>query len=319
MRQHPWSRGAALALLAAILAATPALALFGREKTVQTAPEGAPIAKAITIATYKNVPYTTQFLAADNEGDPVTFALETEPKHGAVTIEGDTFTYAPAEGKTGRDVFTYTATDEGGHCSLPALVEVTVSRAKSPVTYADLDGCPAHAAAIHLAEEGIFTGSRVGEQYFFEPERPVSRGEFLAMTLQTAELPPTEPVRLTGFADDAAIPTWAKATASAALQEGVVQGIATAEGVCFRATAPITLGEAATMLDRVLAVSDVKLDAWYAGRDEVPAWAAQAVGNMESVHVLAAGSFGGAVRQPVTRAEAAQMLSAARTLLDGRQ
>ncbi len=48
------------------------------------------------------------------------------------------------------------------------------------------------------------------------------------------------------------------------------------------------------MLNRVLAVEDVDLAGWYADREAVPSWAAQAVGNMEAVSVLAAGSFGSA-------------------------
>ena len=50
----------------------------------------------------------------------------------------------------------------------------------------------------------------------------------------------------------------------------------------------------------------------------MPSWAAQAVGNMEAVSVLSAGSFGSdGLDGAVTRADAAQMLSAARTLLEG--
>ena len=46
--------------------------------------------------------------------------------------------------------------------------------------------------------------------------------------------------------------------------------------------------------------------------------AAQAVGNMEALNVLSAGSFGSStMNQAVTRADAARMLSAARTLLEG--
>ena len=74
------------------------------------------------------------------------------------------------------------------------------------------------------------------------------------------------------------------------------------------------------MLDRVLDLGDVELDVWYADREAVPSWAAQAVGNMEAVSVLAAGSFGSqTMEQAVTRADAARMLSAAKTLLDGEE
>ena len=73
-------------------------------------------------------------------------------------------------------------------------------------------------------------------------------------------------------------------------------------------------------MNRVLSVADVDLAAWYADREAVPSWAAQAVGNMESVSVLAAGSFGSSsLEEPVTRADAAQMLCAAGTLLAGEE
>ena len=127
-----------------------------------------------------------------------------------------------------------------------------------------------------------------------------------------------EDVTLTGFYDDEAIPTWAKAYAAAGVADGIIQGVSTAEGVAFQGDEPITFNEAATVLNRVLAVEDVDLAGWYADREAVPSWAAQAVGNMEAVSVLAAGSFGSAAMgENVTRADAAQMLSAAGTLLEG--
>lgn len=112
---------------------------------------------------------------------------------------------------------------------------------------------------------------------------------------------------MTGFCDDAAIPTWAKAYAAAGVADGIIQGVSTAEGVAFQGDEPITFNEAATVLNRVLAVEDVDLAGWYADREAVPSWAAQAVGNMEAVSVLAAGSFGSAAMgETVTRADAAR-------------
>ena len=123
---------------------------------------------------------------------------------------------------------------------------------------------------------------------------------------------------MTGFCDDSAIPTWAKAYAAAGVADGVIQGRSTAEGAAFRGGETITFNEAATILNRVLDLGDVDLDVWYADREAVPSWAAQAVGNMEAVSVLAAGSFGSqTMTQPVTRADAARMLTAAGTLLEG--
>jgi len=314
------ARRSSAALLIAALLTTPALALFGKneDKAAASEPkEGVPIAKALEIRTYRGIPYQGTLLSTDPEGDEVTYSIDREPKRGTVTIEGDTFTYTPEENKTGKDFFTYIATDTSGNASAPAEVTVIVEKTKSGVKYADMDGNPAASAAQALAESGVFTGGQIGGQYFFEPDRQVTRNEFLAMTMETAGLDATA-VTMTGFCDDDAIPTWAKAYAAAGLSEGVVHGVSTEEGIAFRGERPITFNEAATILDRVLSVGDVDLATWYADREAVPSWAAQAVGNMESVNVMAAGSFGSStLDQPLTRADAAMMLSSAGTLLEG--
>lgn len=75
---------------------------------------------------------------------------------------------------------------------------------------------------------------------------------------------------MTGFCDDEAIPTWAKAYAAAGVTDGIIRGTSTAEGVAFRGEEPITFNEAATVLNRVLDLGDVDLAVWYADREAVP-------------------------------------------------
>ena len=317
MSMQSIKRISALTLTAALLLTANAAALFGRKKEAPQPQEGAPIAQELSISTYRGIPYRAQFLATDSEGEDMTFAVVDQPRKGTVVVEGADFTYTPDEGVTGSDMFTYAATDSSGNVSLPATVSVTIEKAKSGVSYADMADNTAAAAAQHLAECGIFTGSKIGGQYYFEPDQTVSRSEFLAMVMETAGRQVSS-VTMTGFCDDEAIPTWAKAYAAAGVTDGIIQGTSTAEGVAFRGEEAITFNEAATVLNRVLNLGDVDLSVWYADRETVPSWAAQAVGNMEAVSVLAAGSFGSAaMRENVTRADAAQMLSAAKTLLDG--
>ena len=117
-------RFAALAV-AALVMATPAMALFGGSDSTAAsseAEEGAPIAREISISTYRGIPYRAQFLATDSEGDDMTFAVADAPRKGTVTIDGADFVYTPDEGVTGSDSFTYTATDSAGHVSQPATV-----------------------------------------------------------------------------------------------------------------------------------------------------------------------------------------------------
>jgi len=317
--ENLWLRRNTALLLAITLLSGSASALFGKKQAPAEPQEGAPIARDVEICTYRDIPYEAQFLASDSEGDDMTFAVAEEPKRGSVTIDGVNFTYTPEAGFTGGDSFTYTATDSAGHVSLPATVTVTIEKTRSGVTYADMEGESSAAAAQCLAEEGVFTGAKLGDKYYFEPERPVSRSEFLAMVLETTGREVTD-VTMTGFSDDAAIPTWAKAYAAAGVADGILLGKSGAEGVVFRGEEEITFNEAATVLNRVLDLGDVDLEVWYAEREAVPSWAAQAVGNMEAVSVLGVGSFGSqTMEQAVTRADAAQMLSAAATLLKGEE
>ncbi len=307
-------RVAAFALTATLLLSGSASALFGRKATPEAA-EGAPVTRDFEVTTYRGIPCRGQLLASDSEGEDITFALVDEPSKGTVEIEGADFVYTPRERAVGGDRFTYTATDSSGNVSLPATVTVTIEKTKSGVTYADMGDSAAAAAAQCLAEEGIFVGKRIGGQYYFQPEAEVSRSEFLAMVLETADREVTA-VTMTGFCDDEAIPAWAKSYVAAGVADGLVRGKTTEEGAAFRGDEPITFSEAATVLDRCMDPADVDLDLWYADREAVPSWAAQAVGNLEAVSVLPAASFGSLdLERAVTRADAAQMLSAARALL----
>ena len=318
MKEHSAKRYVALMLAAAMVLSGSASALFGKKNQPPQAVEGAPVARDIEISTYKNIPYQAQLLASDSEGEDLTFALAEEPKKGTVVIDGANFTYAPNENALGGDVFTYTATDSSGNVSLPATVTVTIEKTRSGVTYADT-GEDVAAAAQCLAEAGIFTGAQIGGRYYFQPETEVTRSEFLAMVLETAGREVTA-VTMTGFSDDEAIPTWAKSYVAAGVAEGIVQGKSAAEGPVFRGEEPITFSEAATVLDRILDTEDVDLEVWYADREAVPSWAAQAVGNLEAVSVLPTASFGSLeLEKAITRADAAKMLTAAKTLLTGEE
>ena len=236
-------------LLLTLVPMQSASALFGKGKEEAKAVDGAPVAENMEIKVYRGVAYEGEFRAVDNEGDEVTFAIAQEPKKGtvALTEDGLGFVYTPG-GKLGTDSFTYTAIDAYGNISLPATVSITIEKANSGVCYADMGGSRAHTAAVDLAEHGVFVGAKIGDSYFFEPERTLSRGEFVAMALAAMDVS-AEDVQMTGFCDDASIPTWAKGYAVSALNAGVVSGVSTAEGVAFRANDAITLNEAAVVLN----------------------------------------------------------------------
>ena len=306
-------------LLITLLPLQSASALFGKSPQGPAAAEGAPIAQNMEIKVYRNVPYTGTFRAVDSEDGTVTFAIADAPKKGTVelTEDGLGFLYTPGKNKIGADSFTYTATDESGNVSLPATVKLTIERTQSGVSYADMDTHRAATAAVDLAERGVFVGAKVGEDYFFEPERVLSRSEFIAMAMAVSGAK-VAPAAVTGFCDDAEIPAWCKGYAVSALASGVICGVETEQGVAFDAPTAITLNEAAVVLNRLLAVTDVDISS-YDGAAAESAWCAQAVANLQSVSILQTGRFThDDMCRGITRAEAAELLCAAMTLQAGR-
>lgn len=293
-----------------VLTAIPAAAVLGDETDTE---KGAPIAQNLTVTTYQDIPYIGELLTVDS-GEGITFAVVDQPKKGTVTLDGAAFTYTPKEGKTGKDSFTYAATDAQGQTGQPAEVSITIEKRRIQVTYSDMGGRQGYAAAVALAEAGVYVGRQLGSESFFDPDVQVSRTEFLSMAMEAVgtEVDPT--VQLTGFADDSAIPVWAKSYASAAARDGVIQGVASDEGRVFLGENAITLREAAAIMDRLLDVTDVYLE------DTPTGWADQAVANMESVRVVSAGSFGSDyLDQPVIMVQAAEMLAAAMDLMENEE
>ena len=281
----------------------------------------APIARNMDLSTYRNVAITSYFDAVDSEGDTLTFQLTSTPARGAVTLSQDgssQFVYTPYENKTGSDSFTYVAVDPAGNTSPEAKVTVRIEKPDTKVTYADLEGSSAHKAAIRLAEEGIYVGQCVDGQYFFDGEAPVSRAQFLTMAMAVSGLEPLEGVTLTGFSDDASIPTWAKGSVSAALKAGAIQGSQDAAGApVFGAEDPITRGEATVMLNNLLHVSDVPAEVFFS--DSLSHWAAQPAANLAAAGILRSDQANAAaLSTQLTRGEAAEMLDGALDVLAAR-
>ena len=78
-------------------------------------------------------------------------------------------------------------------------------------------------------------------EHCFNPEKPVTRGEFLSICLSLSGRPILSAVQSTGRGDDAAIPAWMKGYVLSAS----LQGVSVDRGADFDGAAPITQGEAA--------------------------------------------------------------------------
>ena len=273
----------------------------------------APTANDSEFETVKNIAVTCKFKCMDPDGDAIVCKIQSAPKKGDAIIPADnptSFVYTPYQNKTGTDTFTFVAVDPDGKTSAAAKVTIRITKNGAKMTYADMEGNSAHFAAIKLAEDGILIGERMGECYFFDPDKVVSRGEFVAMALTCLGTEISTPVTKTGFADDSDTPAWVKPYISTALKNGIITGVSTSDGrKVFRSETALTRAEAAVIINNAIALSDADREPVFADSDALPAWASEAAANTAARGILSVTSDGNLrPMDSVTRADAAQML-----------
>ena len=223
-------------------AATMTISIRGKE-------DHSPVAQDSVLETYKNLANQAKLNAYDPEGGKLTYSIVRSPKRGEVTISEDgSFTYTPKKNKVGTDSFTYTATDEAGNVSREATVTVQILKPSDKTFYADTFGKECRFAAEWMKNTGLFVGETVGNQPCFQPEKTVSRAEFVTMLVQALGLDVEENATTTGFADDC--PSWLKPYLAAAQRAGLLAGWPS--GSTFGPQENITGQEAALMLQNAL-------------------------------------------------------------------
>lgn len=209
----------------------------------------APVAEDSTAETYKNLPNDGKLKASDPEGHILTYTVVRPPKRGEVTLKADgSFTYTPKKNKVGVDSFTYTAVDPAGNVSREATVTITILKPTEKVQYQDTAGKSCRFAAEWMKNTGIFVAEQVGGESCFQPEKTVTRGEFLTMLTKALNLPVDAEAEFTGYTDE--VPGWLKPYLAAAARSGLLSGMPDAE--TFGADRAITGAEAALMLQNAL-------------------------------------------------------------------
>lgn len=190
--------------------------------------------------------------ASDPDGDALVYEIVSYPKHGSVILsdsESGRYVYRPTDGYTGKDSFKYTARDEWGNYAGEAEVRVTVSRFSAP-DFADMSGSAETFARIVSAEE-LMSGTLVGGESYFYPERGVTRSEFTVMLMQAAGIE-AEGDASTVFADNDEILVSARPYVRKAHEMGLTDGWIEGGAQVFGGDEEISLAEAARMTARLL-------------------------------------------------------------------
>jgi hypothetical protein len=277
-------------------ASTMTIAIRGKE-------DKAPVAEDSAIETYKNLPNEAKLKVSDPEGQQLTYTLVRGPKRGTVELREDgSFTYTPKKNKVGVDSFTFTATDPAGNVSRTATVTIQILKPTDSKQYTDTVGHPCRFEAEWMRNTGLFVGEKIGGKECFYPDKEVSRGEFLAMMIQSLDIP-VEEVSYTGIPEDT--PDWLKPYLAAALRSGLIAGWPSEESGSFLADQAITGAEAAVMLQNALdlSISQDTLEASVQEEaEDVPAWASVSMTAMRDNGVELEAN------EALTRGDAAEVL-----------
>ncbi len=237
----------------------------------------APVAEDHFLETYKNLPNEGKLKVSDPEGQTMTYSLVRQPKRGTVTINEDgTYVYTPKKNKVGVDSFVFTATDPAGNVSREATVTVRIMKPTDATQYTDTVGSDCRFAAEWMKNTGLFVGENIGGNLCFQENKPVSRGEFLAMAVKVLGIPVDETAEFTGYTDQ--VPNWLKPYLAAALRSGMTAQLPSAESGIFGCEEAITGGEVAVMLQNAMDFGIATGAEEVAGKADEPAhWATAAV------------------------------------------
>ena len=268
---------------------------------------------SLNVSTYEGIRHCGKLSAYDPDGDVCTFEIVSYPKDGIIVMndsETGEYVYQPNGKYVGKDSFKYVVKDKYGNYSPAAEVSITVNRSSLTSNYDDMKDSPAHSAAIKMTEKGIMSGTRVGENYYFQPEMSVSRAEFVVMAMQTLGIKNVNSLRVTDFADDSDIPASMKGYIAAAYELNYVNGSYADGELCFLPGESITRAEAAVIVGRMIEAATPVITPTFTDSEEIPAWAQSAVYSLSSMGIL--DTADGAVRAKdiMNRADTARMLAA---------
>ena len=274
---------------------------------------------SLNVSTYRGLSAYGTLSAHDPDGDELIFEIVSYPTSGSIKLLNrnlGSYVYTPGGSYSGSDRFTYVARDKYGNYSASATVQLRVALSGTSVTYADMQDSKSYPAALAMTESGVMSGVQVGNQYFFYPDKTVSRAEFLLMAMNASGINEVPPCANTAFADDADIPSAMKGYVATAYSLGYIKGTSVKGELCFLPNESITRVEAAVIVDAILDPTDALVIPTFADSSEIPTWARDAIHSLHAAGIMIPFEGEISATDPLTRAQAAELLAAVMAYLD---
>ncbi len=270
--------------------------------------EDASGASVQTAVTQEEISVYGKMLGCDPEGDKIEYIVVSYPESGILTVtdsESGSYRYTPISGFTGYDEFVYVVRDEWGNYSEPKEVSLKVIDRMSDAVYLDMIDSPEYNAAVAMEAMGIMTGKLVGDDRYFEPEKTVSRAEFVAMAMKAMGIKRDASVSQSYFDDNRDIPASLVGYVARAQRLGIIDGEYKNSRLTFSPNKEITVYEAASIMSRLLGGAGAE-DEVYSDMSEVPVWARGDVMAMVTLGIIDEADI--SMTASVNRATAAEFL-----------
>lgn len=269
------------------------------------------------------------FEALVSGDETFSFVITTEPSHGIVSQETSgepLFSYVPELDYIGEDSFTFRL-ESGDLYSNVGTISISIEGPSEPVIpfyYEDMQSHWANFSASHLAARGMIIGEEINNDFYYYPNRNMTRADFLLFLLAILDVEDTNISMLTDisgdsgemttieFADKKEMPDWLLEKVNFAYDMKLISGISKNNELYFNPTAPITRGEAFVMINNALLIMsntenvDGRLN--YTDADNIPAWSRQAIMNLSSYQIIQGDSNNKINTNKITtRGEAAEL------------
>ena len=265
---------------------------------------------ASAINTQQSISVWGNLGATDPEGDKIEYIIVTYPKRGTLTLtedENGRYCYTPNGNYKGKDKFTYVVRDEYGNYSKPMTVSIKVNERMCDTVYRDMEEREEYNAAVAMTAMGVMSGVQLGDDLYFNPDKRITRAEFVAMAMKCAGIKIDTSLAATFFDDDSAISPSLKGYIATAQRTGLIVGDFRDGKLLFSPNEEISRYEAAKILADISGTNAEGEESVFAGDNDIPVWARSGVYAMCSLGVFDSDDTS-SLGEKITRADVAEYL-----------
>lgn len=226
----------------------------------------APIASDSVMQTVSGIGCEAFLDINEPNGDDYTVNVITYPRDGEIKISNDgKITYKPNPDFSGKDTLVYTVTDRFGEVSGRATLAITVEKNENNLFFADMEGNANHLYAYRVCENDVMVYRIAEGKYYFDPDSPVSKIEFLVMMMNAAGLDADiAAVADSAVSDDNALSSGLKGYLSYANEQKLIK----LNNGAFSPNSQITVADAAYMVSAALKLPDINSESVEAGAQD---------------------------------------------------